>query len=91
MQFVFLCVMVVVIWTTDSNDKVKIVDRLAQSRWLQLLGWLLALTFALGSVIVLSVIRKAHLGEIARLSKERDQLQEKLLKTVVQHSEYKPK
>jgi|ERR1039458_1324450 hypothetical protein len=91
LQFIFLCVILMGLYTTNSADKVKIVSMLVASPIVNILGWLLALTVSVGCVTVYSVLRKEHLGEIERLSQERDKLQEKLLKLPVQHSNYTPR
>lgn len=53
------------------------------------MGWIVAGILLLISVIFFVMMRRVYLDEIDRLKKERDELQEKLIKQAVQHSKFK--
>jgi hypothetical protein len=44
------------------------------------LGWIFAILFLLGGVIIVRLQSNSHSKEISRLARERDKLQERLLK-----------
>lgn len=77
-QFCFLSAVVVFAYRIESADWVKIADLMFASRVVNLLGWFLAVIFAVAGVAIFRLQRTIYLAEINRLAIQRNELQERL-------------
>lgn len=90
-QFCFLCVLIAFSFNIKSADWVRIAELFASSYVYNCLGWGLWIITTLIAVIIHKDQRKRYLGEIQRLSDDRNQLQERLIGDNLQHSKYRPR
>ena len=75
-------VAIVAILKARKGDIPKIVEMFFGSHFFATLGWALACLILLGSVVFIKLLIRFYDKEVARLSKERDELQAKLLKEI---------
>lgn len=73
------CVFIVALLRARPSDIPLIVKDFARSYFVDILGWLMAFIILIVATIFIGFMRKDHQSEIARLAKERDDLQGKLL------------
>ena len=73
------CVLIVALLKADAKDIPKIIEVVFQSPTVVINGYFLAGMFLLGGVIFIRLQQGIYEREISRLSKERDELQKKLL------------
>jgi len=62
----------------DSKDIPKIVETLAGSNHVGILGWAVASVILAGTIVLVKLVMKIHDREIAWIAKECDQLQVRL-------------
>lgn len=72
-------VIIVALLRARRSDLPLIVNDFARSYFVDISGWLMAFIILIVAIIFIWFMRKDHQGEIARLAKERDDLQGKLL------------
>ena|SRR6266581_1547647 len=73
-------VAIVAIWKAKQEDIPKIVETIFSSHLFCVIGWALAFVILLGSVVFIKLLIRFYDKEVIRLSKERDELQTRLLK-----------
>jgi uncharacterized membrane protein len=74
------CVFIFALWKSDPKDVPQIVQIICGSRDIALLGWIIAFIVLAVAIVFIMILCKIHDREIERISKERDRLQEMLLK-----------
>jgi hypothetical protein len=73
-------VLIVALLRAKQDDIPKIVEMLVNSYLFCSIGWILAIVILLSSVVLIKLLIRFYDKEVARLSKERDDLQTRLLK-----------
>lgn len=89
-QFCFLCVLIAFAFNIKSPDWVKIAELFLLSYLYSGLAWILWVATIVIAVVLHKAQRRRYLGEIERLARDRDKLQDQLTGTTLQHSKYKP-
>ena len=78
--FVTGAFLVVAVLRCNQGDVPKIVEMVVSSYFFFTLGWMLAVVVLVGAVVFIKLIIRFYDREVARIAKERDELQTKLLK-----------
>lgn len=73
-------VVIVALLKAKQDDIPKIVQTLVGSNTFAAVGWTLAAVFLIGGVVSIKLLITTHDKEVARIYKERDELQTKLLR-----------
>ena len=71
--------MLAAIIKADKKDIPEMVKTMVASSPWATVGWVLAAIFLIVGIVFVVAMHKIHAGEIVRLAKERDKLQNKLL------------
>jgi hypothetical protein len=87
--FISLAILVLVFKTrpADVPAVIKPIAEVFSEQFAAILGWIIAIIVVIFSIILVKAMRSFYNGEIKRVAKERDGLQEILNKRPVQHSE----